>query len=121
MTLPRRRLWRIFFGIAALAILVEVLVLTSTFVQAVKRRVGNGPGLVSDQIVAVVHLWPTLNEPQRKALNRFWEICLELRRCLDATAILGSVAHAQRHGGCDLFHLRRRNVSDSANKSILRD
>ncbi|MBV9565766.1 MAG: hypothetical protein JOY90_35730 [Bradyrhizobium sp.] len=65
MKLPRRRLWRIFFAVAALAILIEVLALTATFVESVKRRVG-GVGLVPDQIAAVVHLWPKLGEPQRK-------------------------------------------------------
>ena len=40
MTLPRRRLWRLFFWIAVIAILVELLGLTSTFVEARRRRVG---------------------------------------------------------------------------------
>ena len=66
MNLPRRRLWRLFFWIAVIAIFVEVLALTSTFVEAHKRRVGLAAGLVPDQIAALVHLWPGLNELQRK-------------------------------------------------------
>lgn len=68
MTLPRRRLWRVFFWVAIIAILVEVLGLTSTFVEFRKRSVGEAAGLVPDQIAAVVRLWPTLGEPQRKDL-----------------------------------------------------
>jgi signal transduction histidine kinase len=52
------------FWIAVLAILIEVLALTSTFVEAVKRRAGSGVGLVPDQIAAVVHLLPQLSGPQ---------------------------------------------------------
>ncbi len=66
MTVPRRRLWRFFFWIAVVAILVEVLGLTSTFVEERRRRVGNAAGLVPDQIAALVRLWPGLNESQRK-------------------------------------------------------
>jgi two-component system, OmpR family, osmolarity sensor histidine kinase EnvZ len=66
MTLPRKRWWRVFFWIAVIAILIEVLALTSTFVEARRRRVGDAPGLVPDQIAAVVHLWPSLKEPQRR-------------------------------------------------------
>ena len=66
MRLPRRRLWRVFFWIALVAILVEVLALTSTFVESRRRRAGNDTGLVPDQIAAVVRLWPRLDEPQRK-------------------------------------------------------
>ena len=68
MTVPRRRLWRIFFWAAIIAILVEVLALTSTFVEFSKRRVGEAAGLVPDQIAAVVRLWPALGEGQRKDL-----------------------------------------------------
>jgi two-component system, OmpR family, osmolarity sensor histidine kinase EnvZ len=50
--------------------LVEVLGLTSTFVEARRRRVGNDAGLVPDQIASVVHLWPGLDEPQRKDVLR---------------------------------------------------
>jgi len=64
--LPRRRLWRVFFWIAVVAILVEVLALTSTFIEAHRRRVGLAAGLVPDQIAALVHLWPGLSEQQRK-------------------------------------------------------
>jgi signal transduction histidine kinase len=63
-------LWRLFFWIAVFAILVEVLSLASTFVEARRRRVGNAAGLVPDQIAAVVHLWPGLSEPQRKDVLR---------------------------------------------------
>jgi len=68
VTVPRRRLWRVFFWVAVIAILVEVLGLTSTFVELRRRRVGEAAGLVPDQIAAVVHLWPTLGQAQRKDL-----------------------------------------------------
>ena len=68
--MPRRRLWRVFFWIAIVAILVEVLGLTSTFIEAQRRRLGNAAGLVPDQIAAVVHLWPGLTEPQRRDMLR---------------------------------------------------
>jgi hypothetical protein len=65
VTVPRRRLRRAFFWIAIIAILVEVLALTSTFVELHRRRGGSAAGLVPDQIVAVVRLWPSLEESQR--------------------------------------------------------
>ena len=68
MTIPRRRLWRAFFWIAAIALLVEVLGLTSTFIELHRQRVGGAAGLVPDQIAAVVHLWPSLGQSQRKDL-----------------------------------------------------
>ncbi|MBV8191343.1 MAG: hypothetical protein JO339_29175, partial [Alphaproteobacteria bacterium] len=68
MIIPRRRLWRVFFWVAIVAILVEVLGLTSTFVEFRKRHVGEAAGLVPDQIAAVVRLWPTLGEGQRNDL-----------------------------------------------------
>jgi len=70
VTLPRRRWWRVFFWIAVVAILVEVLALTSTFIDAHRRRIGSAAGLVPDQIAAVVHLWPGLSEPQRSDMLR---------------------------------------------------
>jgi two-component system, OmpR family, osmolarity sensor histidine kinase EnvZ len=66
--LPRRRLWRLFFWIALVAMLVEVLGLTATFVEARRRQLGNDPGLVPDQIAAVVRLWPSLDESQREGV-----------------------------------------------------
>jgi two-component system osmolarity sensor histidine kinase EnvZ len=63
---PRRPLWRLFFWIAAIALIVEALGLTSTFVELRRQRVGVGGGLVADQIAAVVHLWPSLNDDQRR-------------------------------------------------------
>jgi two-component system, OmpR family, osmolarity sensor histidine kinase EnvZ len=68
VTLPRRRLWRLFFWIALIAMLVEVLGLTATFVEARRRQLGNDPGLVPDQIAAVVRLWPRLDESQREGV-----------------------------------------------------
>lgn len=65
MTLPRRRLWRIFFWIALVAILAEVLGLTTTFIELRRQRLGESGGLVPDQIAAVVHLWPSLAPAQR--------------------------------------------------------
>src|SRR5262249_56599229 len=52
MTLPRKRWWRVFFWIAVMAILVEVAALTSTFVEAHRRRVGDAPGLAPGQVAA---------------------------------------------------------------------
>ena len=66
MTVPRRRLWRLFFWIAAIALIIEALGLTSTFIELRRRRVGISGGLVADQIAAVVHLWPSLDEEQRR-------------------------------------------------------
>jgi two-component system, OmpR family, osmolarity sensor histidine kinase EnvZ len=63
---PRRRLWRSFFWIAAVALILEVVGLTSTFIELRRQRVGLNGGLVADQIAAVVHLWPTLREDQRR-------------------------------------------------------
>jgi two-component system, OmpR family, osmolarity sensor histidine kinase EnvZ len=66
VTVPRRRLWRLFFWIAAVALIIEALGLTSTFVELRRQRVGASGGLVADQIAAMVHLWPSLNEDQRR-------------------------------------------------------
>lgn len=66
MTVPRRRLWRLFFWIAAIALIIEALGLTSTFIELRRQRVGISGGLVADQIAAVVHLWPSLDEEQRR-------------------------------------------------------
>jgi hypothetical protein len=63
---PRRRLWRIFFWIVAIALVIEALGLTSTFIELRRQRLGISGGLVADQIAAVVHLWPSLNEDQRR-------------------------------------------------------
>ncbi len=67
MTAPRRRrLWRLFFWIVAIALIIEALGLTSTFVELRRQRVGVSGGLVADQIAALAHLWPSLNEGQRR-------------------------------------------------------
>jgi two-component system, OmpR family, osmolarity sensor histidine kinase EnvZ len=66
VTAPRRRLWQLFFWIAAIALMIEALGLTSTFVELRRQRVGVSGGLVADQIAAVVHLWPSLKEGQRR-------------------------------------------------------
>ena len=68
MTLPRRKLWRFFFWIAFAAILLEVLGLTNTFLELHRRNRGSTAGLAPDQIAGVVHLWPSLNETQRRDL-----------------------------------------------------
>ena len=62
----RIRLWRVFFWIAAIALVLEILGLTSTFVELRRQRVGGAAGLVPDQIAAVVRLWRSLDETQRK-------------------------------------------------------
>jgi two-component system, OmpR family, osmolarity sensor histidine kinase EnvZ len=67
---PRRRLWRLFFWIAAIALMIEVLGLTSTFIELRRQRVGLNGGLVADQIAAVVDLWPSLGERQRDDVLR---------------------------------------------------
>jgi two-component system osmolarity sensor histidine kinase EnvZ len=63
---PRRRLWRLFFWIVAIALILEAVGLTSTFIELRRQRVGLNGGLVADQIAAVVHLWPTLEADQRR-------------------------------------------------------
>ena len=55
----------VLFWIAFAAILLEVLGLTNTFLELHRRNRGNTAGLAPDQIAAVVHLWPSLNETQR--------------------------------------------------------
>jgi signal transduction histidine kinase len=66
MTSPRRRLWRLFFWIAAIALIIEALGLTSSFVELRRQRAGASSALVADQIAALEHLWPGLNEGQRR-------------------------------------------------------
>jgi signal transduction histidine kinase len=61
-------LWRAFFWIAAVAIFIEVLGLTSTFVELHRRNAADANGLAPDQIAAVVHLWPSLNDTQRQGV-----------------------------------------------------
>jgi two-component system, OmpR family, osmolarity sensor histidine kinase EnvZ len=62
----RIRLWRVFFWVAAIALVLEILGLTSTFVEMRRQRAGGAAGLVPDQIAAVVRLWRSLDETQRK-------------------------------------------------------
>jgi len=94
VTLPRRRLWRLFFWIAIIAILVEVLALVSTFVEAQRRRTGNAAGLVPDQVAAMVHLWPRLDERQRKdVLRAASSIGLSYRVTPDAPYVAPDPAH----------------------------
>src|SRR5580704_8364741 len=66
MKVRRIRLWRVFFWIATVALVLEVLGLTSTFVEMRRQRVGGTAGLVPDQIAAVVHLWRSLDQTQRE-------------------------------------------------------
>lgn len=66
MKAPRRRLWRVFFWIAAVALITEALGLTSSFVELRRQRADFGGGLVADQIAALVQLWPGLNDDQRR-------------------------------------------------------
>ena len=66
MTVRHIRLWRVFFWIAAIALVLEVLGLTSTFVEMRRQRVGGVAGLVPDQIAAVVRLWRGLDETRRR-------------------------------------------------------
>jgi signal transduction histidine kinase len=63
---PRIRLWRVFFWLAAIALVLEILGLTSTFVEMRRQLAGGTAGLVPDQIAAVVRLWRSLDEAQRK-------------------------------------------------------
>lgn len=62
----RVRLWRIFFWIVAIALVLEVLGLTSTFIELRRQRVSGVAGLVPDQIAAVVHLWRSLDASQSR-------------------------------------------------------
>ena len=66
MKVRRIRLWRVFFWIVAIALVLEVLGLTSTFIEIRRQRIGGAAGLVPDQIAAVVRLWRSLDESQRK-------------------------------------------------------
>lgn len=66
MKARRIRLWRVFFWIAAIALVLEVLGLTSTFVEMRRQRVGGASGLVPDQIAAVVRLWRNLDASERR-------------------------------------------------------
>jgi two-component system, OmpR family, osmolarity sensor histidine kinase EnvZ len=64
----RIRLWRIFFWIAVIALVLEVLGLTASFVDMRRQRAGSASTLVPDQIAAVVRLWRSLDETQRKGV-----------------------------------------------------
>lgn len=66
MKIRRTRLWRVFFWIAAIALVVEILGLTSTFVEMRRQRAGGASGLLPDQIAAVVRLWRSLDENQSR-------------------------------------------------------
>src|SRR5579872_5660907 len=52
----------------AMAHLLELLGLTSTFVEMRRQRVGGAAALVPDQIAAVVRLWQSLDEAQRRSV-----------------------------------------------------
>lgn len=105
MKLPRR-LWRLLFWIAVIAILVEVLALTSTFVEAHKRRVGLAAGLVPDQIAVLVHLWPGLNELQRKDV-------------LGAISWAGLYVHVSAQGPPESSNLGHvREIEDAVRKRL---
>jgi two-component system, OmpR family, osmolarity sensor histidine kinase EnvZ len=94
--MPRTRWWRVFFWVAVMAILVEVLALTSTFVELRKRRVGDAVNLVPDQIAAVVHLWPSLGPGQRKdVLAAISWAGLSFRVTQDAPVLSPDTAHAR--------------------------
>jgi two-component system osmolarity sensor histidine kinase EnvZ len=93
---PRRRLWRVFFWIAIAAMLIEVLGLTSTFVEQHRRRVGNAAGLLPDQIASIVHLWPSLQPSQRKdVLAAISWAGLSYRITPDAPSITPADAHVR--------------------------
>jgi signal transduction histidine kinase len=64
----RIRLWRVFFWIAAIALVLEILGLTSTFVDIRRQRASGAAGLVPDQIAAVVRLWRSLDATQGRDL-----------------------------------------------------
>ena len=66
MKARRIRLWRVFFWIAAIALVLEILGLTSTFVEMRRQRVAGTAALVPDQIAAVVRLWHSLDATQRR-------------------------------------------------------
>ena len=54
------------FWIAAIALVLEILGLTSTFIEMRRQRVGGAGGLLPDQIAAVVRLWRSLDETERR-------------------------------------------------------
>lgn len=68
MRLSRPPLWRVLFWTALVAIFVEVLGLTSTFMELRRRRLEDATGLAPDQIAAVVRLWPSLDRAQREGV-----------------------------------------------------
>jgi signal transduction histidine kinase len=86
----------VFFWIAIVAILIEVLGLTSTFVEQHRRRVGNAAGLLPDQIASIVHLWPSLQGSQRKdVLAAISWAGLSYRITPDAPSITPADAHVR--------------------------
>lgn len=68
MTLRRPRLWRVLFWAALIAVLVEALGLTSTFIELRRRRLEDAAGLAPDQIASVVRLWPSLGDAQKEGV-----------------------------------------------------
>jgi two-component system, OmpR family, osmolarity sensor histidine kinase EnvZ len=96
VTLPRRRLWRVFFWIAIAAILIEVLGLTSTFVEQHRRRVGSAAGLLPDQIASIVHLWPSLqSSPRKDVLSAISWAGLSYRVTFDPPIVTPADAHVR--------------------------
>jgi two-component system osmolarity sensor histidine kinase EnvZ len=96
VTLPRRRLWRVFFWVAIAAILIEVLGLTSTFIEQHQRRIGRAAGLLPDQIAAIVHLWPSLQTSQRKdVLSAISGAGLSYRVTSDPPVVAPTDAHVR--------------------------
>jgi two-component system, OmpR family, osmolarity sensor histidine kinase EnvZ len=111
----RIRLWRVFFWIAAIALVLEVLGLTSTFVEMRRQRVGGTPGLVPDQIAAVVHLWRSLNEIQKKdVLTAISGAGLSYRVTPEAPIDSSSDAHVREVEDA----VRRRLASEGSNDVI---
>lgn len=117
MTPPRRRWWRLFFWIAVVAILVEVLGLTATFVEARRRQLGESGGLVPDQIASAVHLWPGLDEQQRKELlSAISGAGLNVRVTPDAPPLSAGFAHVPE---IEAAVRRRMGVADKESVAAL--
>ena len=96
MKARRIRLWRVFFWIAAIALILEILGLTSTFVEMRRQRAGGAAALVPDQIAAVVRLWHGLDEVQRRdVLSAISSVGLAYRVTSEAPVASSGDAHVR--------------------------
>ena len=115
MTIPRWRLWRVFFWVAVIAIVVELLGLTSTFIELGRRRAGDAAGLVPDQIAAAAHLWPGLGQAQRKEmLAAISSPSLDFRVTPEAPVASADTAHVR-----EIEDAVRKRLGDAGENSVV--